>query len=162
MNPDLRGLRCVNWCDGKPSLRPLVPFVSRSEYEPKRCVRLRSSRRIDPRSDVRSFHGICVPTTHEETGSDLHRVCLARLCCAFRFSQPLDALIPPASVRPCFMPLAPLGFRFQRIPPPGSRHASRRACPSCCSSRRRQGCAEPQLQGLMQPVGPFTMGGVTR
>jgi hypothetical protein len=39
--------------------------------------------------------GFLAPTAHEVTGSDLHRVCLTRLCSAFRLSRPLDALLPP-------------------------------------------------------------------
>jgi len=44
-----------------------------------------------------------------------------RLCCAFRFSQPLDALFRSQPLRPCFIPVAPLGFRFRRFPLPSSR-----------------------------------------
>jgi hypothetical protein len=48
-----------------------------------------------------------------------------RLCSAFRFSQPLDALLRSRPFRPCFMPVTPLGFRFRRVPLPGSqRHLS--------------------------------------
>jgi hypothetical protein len=66
------------------------------------------------------FHGVWCSSTLAEAGSDLRQVCLAWLCCAFRFSQPLDALIPPATFQPCFMPVAPLSFRFQRFSLPGS------------------------------------------
>jgi hypothetical protein len=76
-----------------------------------------------------AFHGVRYPTTLAEAGSDLHRACLARLCCAFRFSQPLDALFRPQPFQPCFMPVAPLGFRFQRFSLPGSGTASRRFLP---------------------------------
>jgi hypothetical protein len=37
-------------------------------------------------------------------------------------------------VQPCFMLVTPLGFGFQRFPPPSSRHASRRALPLMLSS----------------------------
>jgi hypothetical protein len=40
-------------------------------------------------------HGVWCPTTLTETGSDLHRAYHTRLCCAFRLSQPLDALFRP-------------------------------------------------------------------
>jgi hypothetical protein len=73
--------------------------------------------------------GFCGSTTLADRSSDLHRGCLSRLCCAFRFSRPLDALIPPLPFRPCFMPVAPLSFRLQRVPPPDSRNASRRRLP---------------------------------
>jgi hypothetical protein len=64
--------------------------------------------------------GVSRPTTHEARGSDLCRVCLTRLCGAFRFSQPLDALLRLQPFRPCFVPVAPLGFRLQRFSPCGS------------------------------------------
>jgi hypothetical protein len=41
---------------------------------------------------VLPFLGFFVPSTFALVGSDLHRLCLRRLCCVFRFSQPLDAL----------------------------------------------------------------------
>jgi hypothetical protein len=58
------------------------------------------------------------PSTHEATGSDLHRICLTRLCCTYRLSRPPGALFPPTPFRPCFMPVTPLGFALQRFPPP--------------------------------------------
>jgi hypothetical protein len=67
-----------------------------------------------------SFRGVWHPTTLVESGSDLHQVCLTWLCCAFRFSQPLDALFRPRPLQPCFMPVTPLGFRFQRFSLSGS------------------------------------------
>jgi hypothetical protein len=75
----------------------------------------------------RPFHGVSCPTAHQAASSDLHRVCLTRLSCASRFSQPLDALFRSEPLRPCFMPVTPLGFRFQRFPLPGSGCASRRS-----------------------------------
>jgi hypothetical protein len=76
-----------------------------------------------------AFHGVRHPTTLAEAGSDLHRACLPRLCCAFRFSQPLDALFRPQPLQPCFMPVTPLGFHFQRFSLPDSGIASRRVLP---------------------------------
>jgi hypothetical protein len=124
--------------------------ISNARARPGRRRRIASDRYERP------FHGIECPTTLESTSSDLHRDYLTRLRYACRLSQPLDVSFRPYSFQPCFMPVTPLGFHFQRVPPPGSRHASRRACPSCCSPRRRS--AEPQLQGLMHPVGPFALG----
>jgi len=60
------------------------------------------------------------PSTLPETGSDLHRAWRTRLCCVFRLSQPPDAFFRPQPLRPCFMPVTPLGFRLQRLSPPGS------------------------------------------
>jgi hypothetical protein len=76
-----------------------------------------------------AFHGVCYPTTLAEAGSDLHWACLTQLCCAFRLSQPLDALFRLRPFQPCFMPVTPLGFRFQRFSLPGSGSASRRSLP---------------------------------
>jgi hypothetical protein len=42
--------------------------------------------------------------------SDPHRACLTRLCCTPRLSQPLSALFLSWPSRPCFMPVALLGF----------------------------------------------------
>jgi hypothetical protein len=75
-------------------------------------------------------HGVGCPTTLTEAGSDLHRAYHTRLCCAFRLSQPPDALFRPQPLRPCFMPVTSLGFRFQRVPLPGSGCVSRRDLPS--------------------------------
>ena len=68
-----------------------------------------------------AFHGVSYPSTFKETGSDLHRAYLTRLCCASRFSQPPDALFRLHPFPPCFMRITPLGFRFQRFSLPGSR-----------------------------------------
>jgi hypothetical protein len=76
--------------------------------------------------------GFCGPPTLAATSSDLHRDYLTRLCCALRFSQPLDASFRSKPSRPCFMPVTPLGFGLQRFPPAGSRHdLIDRDCPSC-------------------------------
>jgi hypothetical protein len=42
--------------------------------------------------------------------SDQHRACLTRLCCTHRLSQPPSALFLSWPSRPCFMPVALLGF----------------------------------------------------
>jgi hypothetical protein len=60
----------------------------------------------------------------------------ARLCCVFRLSQPLDALFRPQPLRPCFVPVTPLGFRLQRVPLPGSGCVSRRDLPSMPFAKR--------------------------
>jgi hypothetical protein len=65
-------------------------------------------------------HGVSCSSTLTEAGSDLHQDYLAWLCCAFRFSQPLDALFRPQPLQPCFMPVTPSSLRFQRFPLPGS------------------------------------------
>ena len=92
--------------------------VVRGESE-ARSTRSRSTHRL-LKQTLTAFHGVVHPTTLAEAGSDLHRDHLTRLCCAFRFSQPLDALFRPQPLRPCFMPVTPLGFGFQRFSLPGS------------------------------------------
>lgn len=56
---------------------------------------------VIPRSRVwDALMSFCSPSAHQAAESHLRRVCLTHLCCALRFSQPLDALLPPQ----------PLGF----------------------------------------------------
>jgi hypothetical protein len=99
-------------------------------------------------------------------GSDSRRAYLTRLRSALRFSQPLSALLPPWPSRPCFMPLALLGFRPPELSldvrpwrlstpapllplPPG---AGRARCGKPCA-------AWPfpigRLQGFPPPASPF-------
>jgi hypothetical protein len=57
------------------------------------------------------------PSTFEAPGSDLHRVCLTRLCDAFRLSQPPGVFFLPEPYRLCFASVTPLGFSLQRFVP---------------------------------------------
>ena len=116
--PELRrpNLKAV---DGRPPHRS--PSNARDEgalriptVEPARKMPQASKRFLT------AFHGVVHPTTLAEAGSDLHRVYLTRLCCTFRLSQPLDALFRLQPFQPCFMPVTPLGFRFQRFSLPSS------------------------------------------
>ena len=109
-----------------------------------------------------AFHGVLHPTTLEETGSDQHRAYLSRLCCAFRLSQPLDALLHPQPSPPCFMRVTPLGLNFQRFSLPGSGdHLTMTSCPHAVfrhTARDRQaGISDmaPRLQGLAHPGSPY-------
>jgi hypothetical protein len=70
------------------------------------------------------------PFSASNAGSDPHRVCLARLCCALGLSQTLDASLRLAPCRPCFMPTALMGFPLQRFPFPVAHATSRPRCPS--------------------------------
>jgi hypothetical protein len=81
-----------------PGLRRVMR-VSRSAV--RTCAKAQST--SDPSMGSR------YPTALTEAGSDLRRVCLPRLCCAFRLSQPLDALFRPQPFRLYFMPVTPLG-----------------------------------------------------
>jgi hypothetical protein len=64
--------------------------------------------------------GFCGPTTLEATDSDQHQIYLTWLCCAYRLSQPPDALFRPKPFPPCFMRVTPLSFYFQRFSLSGS------------------------------------------
>jgi hypothetical protein len=86
--------------------RPLMDLSSAPEYDPYRTAAVQPP--------LLRFSG---PSTHEATGSDLRRVCLTRLCYAFRLSQPLDVFFLPQPLRLCFAPVAPLGFALQRFAP---------------------------------------------
>jgi hypothetical protein len=64
------------------------------------------------------FHGVWHPTTLAVSDSDLHQVCLTWLCCAFRLSQPPDALIPPETCPALFHAGNALGFSLSEVFPP--------------------------------------------
>jgi hypothetical protein len=55
------------------------------------------------------------PSAYKAGGSDLHRACLTRLCCAFRFSQPHNALFLPMPFRLYFASVTLMGFTLQRF-----------------------------------------------
>jgi hypothetical protein len=108
--------------------------------------------------------GFGCPTTLAEAGSDLHQACLTWLCCAFRLSQPLDALFHPQPLRPCFMPVTPLGFRFRRVSltgsgrrlstPPSLRAVSMTGTATC----QGRTCPGLRLQGFAHPTSPYRPG----
>jgi hypothetical protein len=62
-------------------------------------------------------HGVSRPSAHAEAGSDLYRGYLPRLRGVLGLSRPLDALLRPSPVRPCFMPVAPLGLPLSEVSP---------------------------------------------
>jgi hypothetical protein len=53
-----------------------------------------------------------------------------RLCCAYRLSQPLDALFRLQPFPPCFMRETPVGFCFQRFSLRGSEDSLTTILPS--------------------------------
>jgi hypothetical protein len=79
----LRQCRPSHDCLRYRTLRVLCPLHSLAEFQRTNGANLTA------------FRGVWYPTTFAEAGSDPRRVCLTRLCCAFRFSQPLDALFRP-------------------------------------------------------------------
>jgi len=113
-------------------------------------------------------HGVLHPTTLAEAGSDQHRVCLSRLCSAFRLSQPLDALLRLRPFRPCFMPVAPMGFRFQRfsLPSSGLRLSPAPSLRAVVIGwvRRLPGrlLSQPRLRGFTHLENPYRQAGITR
>lgn len=102
---------------------------SAPEYDPCRTAR-RTARRAEQHARRRAHSpGVSSPSAFEVAGSDRRRVCLARLCCVFRLSQPLDALFRPKPCRSCFIPATLVGFALQRFVPSGRRSTSRRSLP---------------------------------
>jgi hypothetical protein len=80
---------------------------SASEYDPRRTAALQHP-----------LMGFCFPSTLEASGSDLHRVCLARLCSAFRLSQPPDGLLLPRPSGFISRRWRPWDLPLQRFVPP--------------------------------------------
>lgn len=74
-----------------------------------------------PPREAASLMRFLSPLTHQVSSSDQHRVCLARLCCAYGLSQPPGALFRPTPFRLCFTPVAPVGFSLQRFSLPCGR-----------------------------------------
>jgi hypothetical protein len=113
-----------------------MTFTSRSEFnrvrlsrEPHCAEALRVSRDDPPMR----FLG---PTTLPEASSDPRRAYLTRLRCVYRVSHPLDALLHSQPLRPCFMPVTPLGFYLQSLSLVVSRYAFRRLLPFLPSPTR--------------------------
>ena len=117
---DLRGLRLTR-PGGNEVIRchhPLLSFTSRSEsyssvLTPPPPLVVQWTPRFARRA---SYPGVPRSSTLSETDSDLRSAYLTALCCAFRLSQPLDALFRPQPVQPFFMSVTPLNFHLQRFP----------------------------------------------
>jgi len=86
------------------------------------------------------------------TGSDTRRAYLSRLRSAFRFSQPLDALLHPRPYGFVSCRIRPWGSDLQRLPPPTRRHDFRRALPLLPFVAPKR----IRLQGFLHAGGPFT------
>lgn len=93
-------------------------------------------RRAVSRHPQHPFHEVSLPTAFSEASSDLHQICLTWLCCVLGLFRTLDALFRSRPTRPCFMPVAPLGFCLQRFSLSGSqlRLSTRPAPPAFCFS----------------------------
>jgi hypothetical protein len=75
---------------------------------------------------LRPSHGVSYLSATFDSGSDLHRGYLPRLCCALRLSQPLDAFFRP-NLSTLFHADATQVSIFRGFPPAIASHASRRA-----------------------------------
>jgi hypothetical protein len=98
-----------------PDLSPLSPVrpVSRglaSRWRPEGCRRSSSATRRLPLMRQASSPLGFLPFSVLTRGSDSRRAYLTWLRSALRFFQPRSAFLPPWPSRPCFMPLALLGF----------------------------------------------------
>jgi hypothetical protein len=62
--------------------------------------------------------GFCTLRRLQKQAATYTGLATTRLCCAFRFSQPLDALIPPATSPALFHAGSTLGFSLTEVFPP--------------------------------------------
>jgi hypothetical protein len=86
-----------------------------------------------------------------------------RLCGAFRLSRPLDASFRSQPLRPCFMPVTPLGFRFRRFPLLDNRQQLSlppvlHAVSETTTKVGQDSLFAIRLRGCKQPRSPFTSG----
>jgi len=124
--------------------------------------------------------GVPAPSALAIAAAHFTRVCLARYVAPPGFSRPLDALLPPRTPRPCFMPRTLVGFvPFEAFPfaergtasrrhlahMPSARaverfHALPRLAPGSCSLRKS--VARPESGPSGRPAAPlgFTSPGV--
>jgi len=89
----------------------------------------------------RPSHGVSYPSATSDSGSDPHRVYLTRLCCALRFSQPLDAFFRPNHSALFHADTAQV-FTFRGFPSTIASNALRRPLPlwllACAASRHHR------------------------
>jgi hypothetical protein len=88
-----------------------------------------------------------------------------RLCGAFRFSQPLDALLRSQPFRSCFVPVAPLCFRvYSGLPPAVASAASQQPLSPMPfpEGHIRRDDRRARLRGFAHPQDPSLWAGVTR
>jgi hypothetical protein len=77
-----------------------------------------------------SFLALVCPTTASLMKSDLHRVCLPRLCYVFRLSQSLDVLIPFTTLLFCFTQQPFVALTYRVFPSPITHFALRQSVPA--------------------------------
>lgn len=81
------------------------------------CPASYATKASSPSTRNHTLLGFDAPSTPSMNPSDLHRGYLSRLCCAFRLSQPLDALFRDSPLGPISCRKHPWGFSLQRFPP---------------------------------------------
>jgi hypothetical protein len=115
--------RCpkTSFSPSKPPWFPVSLSLTSHVTSPNPKVRIRDMiRRLEASIGLVSFppfHGVSSPTTFLDASSDPRRACLTRLCCAFRFSQPLDALFRSHLLGLVSCRSRPWGCAFRGFPP---------------------------------------------
>jgi len=104
----------------------------------------------------RPSHGVSYLSATSDTGSDLHRVYLSRLCCVLRFSQPLDAFFRPSRAGPVSYRYRP-GFSLQRFSLPASLVCLATPSVSLVVSLRFLAVPTTRLQRLLHAGSPFCL-----
>jgi hypothetical protein len=84
-------------------------------------------------------------------GSDLYRACLTRLCCTFRFSQPLGAFFHQWSFGLVSYRIHPWDFAFRGFPLSEAATALTALCPSSTWANK----LFLMLLGILQLKDPF-------
>jgi hypothetical protein len=107
----LRGLYSIGRAEKTNRISsPLVPLASRSEFERERICRPATPPEGDVSELARPLVGFFPPfdvsNVRQRPTPGFH----PRLCSAFRFSQPLDALLRLSPLRPCFVPVTSMGL----------------------------------------------------
>jgi hypothetical protein len=105
----------------------------------------------------RPSHGVSFLSATFDSGSDLHRGYLPRLCCVLRLSQPLDAFFRPNHLDLVSCRCHP-GLHLQRVSLRDSltRLATRSVPPAVL--RRHLSAPPLQLQGLLHSRSPYQTG----
>jgi hypothetical protein len=99
----------------------------------------------------RPSFGFWASTAFSSKGSDLYRAFLTRLCCTFRFSQPLGTLFHQCSFGLVSYRIHPWGFAFRGFPLSEAATALAALCPSS----KWANMSPSMLLGIMRLKDPF-------
>jgi hypothetical protein len=116
-------------------ISPLMTFRPTRRCNPTRPASLSSLIRKQTKKSRSTLLRFCAPPALWHRAATNTGISNSRLCSALRFSQPLNALLRPTPLRPCFMPLTLMGFSLQRFPPAGIRTPSDARSPPDVTSR---------------------------